>query len=40
MKFKQWLRDKGVIGGVLQLDRIYYYTRKRQLKNTHWNEED
>ena len=40
MEFKQWLRDKGVIGGVLQLDRIYYYTRKRQLKNAHWSEEN
>lgn len=38
MLFKQWLRDKGIIGGLLQFDRIYYYTRRRKPGSGHWSE--
>lgn len=34
--FKQTLRDKGIIGKVFQLDKLYYYTRMGKLKNFDW----
>jgi hypothetical protein len=36
LALKQFLRDKGIIGGILQLDRLYYYTKKKKLKNDNW----
>ncbi len=33
LKIKQFLRDKGIIGGLFQLDRVYYYTNMKKLKN-------
>lgn len=34
--FKQLLRDRGIIGGVFQLDSLYYYTKMKKLKNFNW----
>ncbi len=34
--FKQLLRDHGIIGGVFQLDSLYYYTKMKKLKNYNW----
>ncbi len=34
--FKQLLRDRGIIGGVFQLDNLYYYTKMKKLKNYDW----
>lgn len=34
--FKQFLRDHGIIGGVFQLDSLYYYTKMKKLKNYNW----
>lgn len=36
LKLKQLLRDKGVIGKYFQLDRFYYYTKMKKLKNQNW----
>ena len=36
LTFKQFLRDKGIIGGMFQLDRLYYYTKMKKLKNYNW----
>ena len=33
---KQFLRDHGIIGGVFQLDSLYYYTKMKKLKNYNW----
>lgn len=33
---KQVLRDRGIIGGVFQLDSLYYYTKMKKLKNYDW----
>lgn len=32
LKIKQFLRDKGIIGGMFQLDRLYYHTKMKKLK--------
>ncbi len=39
LKLKQRLRDKGVIGGRFQLDRLYFYTKRKQIKRHNWKEE-
>ena len=36
LKAKQLLRNKGIIGGIFQLDRLYYYTKMKKLKNYNW----
>lgn len=36
---KQLLRDRGVIGGIFQLDSFYYYTKMKNLKNYDWKNE-
>ncbi|MGB5357076.1 MAG: GNAT family N-acetyltransferase [Eudoraea sp.] len=33
---KQFLRDHGIIGGVFQLDSLYYYTKMKKLKDYNW----
>lgn len=40
LRFKQILRDKGIIGGIFQLDRVYYYTKRLKLKNYNWKEDN
>ena len=39
LKAKQLLRNKGIIGGIFQLDSLYYYTKMKQLKNFDWTKE-
>ncbi|WP_422080660.1 GNAT family N-acetyltransferase [Ulvibacterium sp.] len=36
LKIKQFLRDKGIIGGMFQLDRLYYHTKMKKLKGHGW----
>jgi len=36
LRIKQSLRDKGIIGGMFQLDRLYYYTKMKKLKGRKW----
>ena len=36
LAFKQLLRDKGVIGGNFQLDRWYYFTKMKSLRDRDW----
>ncbi|MBT8180243.1 MAG: GNAT family N-acetyltransferase [Eudoraea sp.] len=38
LAIKQLLRDRGVIGGIFQLDSLYYYTKTKKLKNYNWKE--
>lgn len=38
LKLKQYLRNKGVIGSIFQLDRLYYYTKMKKLKNYNWKD--
>ena len=33
---KQLLRDRGIIGGIFQLDSLFYYTKMKKLKNYDW----
>jgi hypothetical protein len=33
---KQWLRNKGIIGDLFQLDKVYYYTRRRKINRHNW----
>ncbi|RKN76931.1 GNAT family N-acetyltransferase [Ulvibacterium marinum] len=39
LKLKQLLRNKGIIGGTFQLDRLYYYTKRKKLKGYAWRNE-
>lgn len=39
LKTKQLLRNKGIIGGIFQLDSLYYYTKSKKLKNYDWKKE-
>ena len=36
LAIKQLLRDRGVIGGIFQLDSLFYYTKMKKLKNYDW----
>ena len=36
LNIKQLLRDRGIIGGIFQLDSLYYYTKIKKLKNYDW----
>jgi CelD/BcsL family acetyltransferase involved in cellulose biosynthesis len=36
LRLKQFLRDKGIIGGVFQMDRILYYVNKKKLEDYDW----
>lgn len=40
VKTKQLLRQKGVIGGFFQLDRLYYYLNKNKVKQMQWRVKD
>jgi hypothetical protein len=33
---KQWLRNKGIIGELFQLDKVYYYTRMKKINHHNW----
>ncbi len=33
---KQWLRNKGIIGEIFQLDKVYYYTKMKKIKHHNW----
>ncbi|WP_297695275.1 GNAT family N-acetyltransferase [uncultured Eudoraea sp.] len=37
LAIKQLLRDRNIIGGIFQLDSLYYYTKMKKLKNYDWN---
>ena len=38
LRLKQQLREKGIIGGRFQLDGLYFYTKRRQLRQHNWKE--
>jgi len=33
---KKWLRQKGIIGGILQLDSVYYYVYRKKVEKFNW----
>ena len=36
LTLKQLLRNRGIIGNLFQLDKVYYYTKMKSLKNYNW----